>query len=199
MGARGLHRGSCLFPVASYQVPGCSPGPIDIRPAPTPRAIGHPGGMGADSPGSCEARTRGKARCHGIRTPAGCEGCGCFNPSRVVAFFNVNPGCASRPRIGYPLESLRDKETAYEERLRRVQGQHRYRPQLGLDSEQDPTGHMPDRVDEDAQGVRSSTLAARVGIGSWNAWLQPPLSRLKRPTATSTLDPSDRARSSERL
>ena len=41
----------------------------------------------------------------------GCEGYGGFNPSGVVFLFHLNPGCASRPRIGYPLESLRDRGT----------------------------------------------------------------------------------------
>jgi hypothetical protein len=36
------------------------------------------------------------------------EGGGCFSPTRFVSFSNLKPGCASRPRIGYPLKSLRD-------------------------------------------------------------------------------------------
>ncbi len=68
------------------------------------------GGVEADSPGSCEARTRGMGL-FGIRTPAGCEDLGGCNPCRGRGFSSTpDPGLLRTP--GYPLQRLRRTDGA---------------------------------------------------------------------------------------
>ncbi len=69
------------------------------------------GGVEADSPGSCEARTRGIWRPFGIRTPAGCEESGICNPCRgKCPLSSTDPGLLRTP--GYPLQRLRRTQEA---------------------------------------------------------------------------------------
>ncbi len=69
----------------------------------------------------------GEGRRDGFRTQARwCEGCGIFNPSRVVSLFD-----------GYSLASLRDRERGHGDRLRRVQEWSWRRLQLDLDTDVD--------------------------------------------------------------
>jgi hypothetical protein len=55
----------------------------------------------------------------------------------------------SRGNTGYPLKSLRDTGSSQEERLRRVEEQHRYRPQLELGLGKDPSVKVRGRYGEE--------------------------------------------------
>jgi hypothetical protein len=118
--------------------------------APTPRASGHPGGMGADSPGSCEARTRGKgAWLRNTHPGRACEGSRSFNPSGVVFSSRWNPGVRFATPTGWHPSGIGKEATG--------RGSAEFRNRIGVDFN---SGSIP-MLHRDQASVVESVMKTR--------------------------------------